>query len=109
MEEVFLPSLKRQVLKALLDTSIMAKLRIEPLSGYDLMLLFNEQFEVNISPGTIYSTLSNMERDGLIKSKIFSRKRVYELTDEGSNALDETLEDIKGLHNFIKSLLSDKN
>ena len=108
MEEVFLPSLKKQVLKALMETAIMAQMRTEPLSGYDLMLLFSEQFGINISPGTIYTTLNNMERDRLIKSKIISRKRIYELTDEGSNALDEILEEMEGLHKFIKNLMIHK-
>lgn len=76
-----------------------------PLSGYDLILKFNEKFGVNLSPGTVYSTMNNMERDGLVMSELSLRKRVYKLTDEGRMALNETLEDVEELHEFIHSLL----
>ena len=77
----------------------------EALSSYDLILQFNEKFGVNLSPGTVYSTMNNMERDGLITSELSLRKRVYKLTDEGKRALNETLDDAEDLHEFIHSLL----
>ena len=83
----------------------MVNLKDESLSGYDLVLQFNEKLGITLSPGTIYSTMNNMERDGLIKSELAFRKRVYKLTDEGKRALDETLDDVEDLHEFIQSLL----
>jgi DNA-binding PadR family transcriptional regulator len=75
------------------------------LSAYDLILQLNEKCGVKLSPGTVYSTMNNMERDGLITSELFVRKRVYKLTEEGRRALDETLGEIDELHEFIHSLL----
>ena len=83
----------------------MVNLKDESLSGYDLVLQFNEKLGINLSPGTVYSTMNNMERDGLITSESAFRKRVYKLTDEGKRALDETLDDVEDLHEFIQSLL----
>lgn len=77
----------------------------ESLSGYDLLLQFKEKFGVSLSPGTVYSTMNNMERDGLITSELSLRKRVYKLTDEGKRVLDETLDDVEELHEFIHSVL----
>ena len=105
LEQISLPPLRKKVLKALLETAIMVNLKDESLSGYDLVLQFNEKLGINLSPGTIYSTMNNMERDGLIKSELAFRKRVYKLTDEGKRALDETLDDVEDLHEFIQSLL----
>jgi DNA-binding PadR family transcriptional regulator len=101
-----LPPLRKKVLNALLEAAIMVSLKDDvPLSGYDLILQFNEKYGISLSPGTVYSTLNNMERDGLITSELLLRKRVYKLTDEGRMALDETLEDAEKLHDFIHSLL----
>jgi DNA-binding PadR family transcriptional regulator len=106
LEQVSLPPLRKKVLSALLETAIMVNLKDGvPLSGYDLILQFNEKYGVNLSPGTVYSTMSNMERDGLIMSELSLRKRVYKLTDEGRRALEETLEDEEELHEFIHNLL----
>lgn len=105
LEQISLPPLHKKVLKALLETALMVKLEHEPLSGYDLLLEFNERFGIVLSPGTVYSTLSNMERDRLIASEVHSRKRVYKLTGEGREALDEVLGDVQKLDGFIQSLL----
>jgi DNA-binding PadR family transcriptional regulator len=106
LERVSLPPLREKVLKALLKDAIMVSLRDGlPLSGYDLILKFNEEFDINLSPGTVYSTINYMERDGLIKSEFVFRKRVYTLTNEGNKALDETLDDVEELNEFIHDLL----
>ena len=83
----------------------MLNLKHESLCGYDLLLTFNDKLGITLSPGTVYATLSNMERDGLISSELHARKRVYELTDQGTKALEAVLEDAKDLHEFIRSLL----
>ena len=105
MEQVSLSPLCMRVFKALLDDAILISLKDELMSGYDLLLLFNEEFGISLSPGTVYSTLSNMERDGLIKSELFLRKRIYKLTDEGKRVLDTTVENVECLHEFIQNLL----
>jgi DNA-binding PadR family transcriptional regulator len=105
LEQVLLSPLRMKVLKALLETAIMVNLKHESLSGYDLLLTFNDKLGINLSPGTVYAALSNMERDGLISSELHLRKRVYELTDEGKKALEAVLEDEEDLHEFIRSLL----
>ena len=105
MEQFSYPPVYKKILKALLETRIMLCVRDEPLSGYDFLLHFNEKFNINLSPGTIYSTINNMERDGLIKSEIFMRKRIYRLTTKGKSLLDETLENQESLHDFVQELL----
>lgn len=68
------------------------------------LLLFKEarakELSYYLSPGTIYSALHCMERDGLIKSDVISRKRVYTLTEsrrETTTAITNAKEDIKRL------------
>jgi DNA-binding PadR family transcriptional regulator len=105
LEQVSLSPLCKRVFKALLDDAILIALKDELMSGYDLLLLFNENFRISLSPGTVYSALNNMERDGLIKSELFGRKRIYKLTNDGKRALDETLDNVECLHEFIQCLL----
>ena len=105
LEQVSLLPLYKKLLKAFLETVIMVCLKDELLSGYDFLLHFNEKFNIVLSPGTVYSTMNNMERDGLIKSEIFLRKRIYQLTDEGKIALNETLKHVESLQAFIQDLL----
>ncbi len=105
MQQVMLHPLRMKVLKALLETVIMINLKHESLSGYDLLLTFNDKLGISLSPGTVYAALSNMERDGLISSELQARKRVYGLTDDGKKALEAVLDDVDDLHEFIRSLL----
>lgn len=105
MEQLSYSPVHKKLLKALLETRIMLWLKEEALSGYDFLLYFNKKFNINLSPGTIYSTINNMERDGLIKSKIFQRKRIYQLTPEGEKLLKETLENKESLYEFVEDLL----
>ena len=105
MEQLSYSPVHKKLLKALLETRIMLCLKEASLSGYDFLLYFNKKFNINLSPGTIYSTINNMERDGLIKSKIFHRKRIYELTLEGEKLLRQTIENKQSLHEFVQDLL----
>ena len=55
--------------------------------------------EVNISPGTMYGTLSKMEKDGLISFfKEEEKRKIYELTDLGEEILEIELNRIKRLY-----------
>jgi len=106
--QVTLPPVRERVLKALLESAIMVKLKQGALSGYDILSLFNEKFDIALSPGTVYSTLMCMERDGLITSELASRKRMYELTSEGLEALENLWNEVEGLHRFIRNILEFK-
>lgn len=55
--------------------------------------------EVNISPGTMYGSLSKMEKDGLIEfvGEVENRKN-YQMTDLGKEILDLELKRIKRLY-----------
>ena len=105
LEQVSLSPLCKRVLKPLLDTAILVFMKDECLSGYDLLKYFNNKFGIMLSPGTVYSTMNSMERDGLMTSELLLRKRLYKLTDKGKRVLDDTLDEVECLHEFIQSLL----
>ena len=81
--------------------AFLALLAKTPAHGYELKHAFEEAFgdawpELNF--GQIYTTLSRLERDGLVKGTQADdsdrrNKRIYELTPEGHNALQAWVED----------------
>lgn len=72
------------MIKSLLDVLMLKNIRdCEGLTGYNMMVEFSERFGMSLSSGTIYSTLHDLERNGLIKSQMEGRSRVYALTEKG--------------------------
>jgi len=75
--------------------AFLALLAKTPAHGYELKHAFEEAFGdvwPKLNFGQIYTTLSRLERDGLVEGKPADdsdrrNKRVYELTPEGQQAL----------------------
>jgi DNA-binding PadR family transcriptional regulator len=67
----------------------------EPTHGYDLLQIYADLFAAVLPPlnaGQIYTTLSRLERDGLVSRDDIEQagkpdKRVYALTEQGRQAL----------------------
>lgn len=63
---------------------------MRPNHGYQLMQAITEvsNGRVNMGPGTLYGVLSRMEKDGLISlAENDGRRKTYQITKEGENAL----------------------
>ena len=80
------------IVKCFLKPFILTKLKNSTsLSGYDLVEIIHQQFGFWLSPGTVYSALYSMERNGLIKPLCVrpfeSRRRAYMITEEGKKVL----------------------
>lgn len=68
--------------------------------GYGIVQKVKEmtEGEISITPGTMYGTLSKMEKDGLIKFiREEEKRRVYVITDLGCEVLSLELKRIKRL------------
>lgn len=82
----------------------------EEMHGYNIGLKVKEMTagEVSISPGTMYGTLSKMEKDGLI---IFLReeekRKIYQTTDLGREVLGLELRRIERLYQNSKGEMYD--
>ncbi len=77
-----------RALLAFLDEVMMSELRKRPLSGYDAILWIHEKYGFLLSPGTVYSTIYSLERNGLIECSENGRKRTCKLTEKGKQLLD---------------------
>ena len=59
--------------------------------------------EIRLAPGTMYGSLSKMEKDGLISFVCEEDKRkIYKITDLGREVLDLELKRINRLYNSIR-------
>ena len=68
-----------------------------PNHGYGIG---QEVKKVTISPGTMYGTLSKMEKDGLIQFiREEEKRKLYQITDLGKDILEIELKRIKRLYN----------
>src|SRR5215208_266405 len=74
----------------------LALLADRPAHGYELKQALEQRFGSALSPlnaGQVYTTLSRLERDGLVRGSDVPedsrQKRVYELTDAGRAVLEE--------------------
>ena len=77
----------------------------EEMHGYNIGLKVKEMTnnELSISPGTMYGTLSKMEKDGLISFvKEENKRKIYIITDLGRDVLDLELKRIERLYRNSK-------
>jgi len=86
-----LKDMYERVVKNFMDVLIMAELRSNPLSGYDVISLVHKKFNLLVSSGTVYSLLYSLERGGLIEGQLNDRKRVYVLTEKGEKTINAIL------------------
>ena len=77
----------------------------EEMHGYNIGLKVKRMTcgEVTISPGTMYGTLSKMEKDGLFSFLREEEKRkIYQITDLGRDVLNLELARIERLYKNSK-------
>lgn len=61
--------------------------------------------EIRISPGTMYGSLSKMEKDGLIRFvREEDKRKIYRITDLGRQVLDLEISRIKRLYRTISEV-----
>ena len=105
MQSEILKEMKRTMVTNFLDTIILAELKnSSPLSGYDLLDFVYKKFGFLISPGTIYALLYAMERKGLVNGSYSQTKRVYTLTDKGTETIEAILRSKDEIRKFIETL-----
>jgi len=99
-------NLKRRTIKTFMDMLILAELQDKPLSGYDIISLIHKRFNVLVSSGTVYSLLYSLERKGLVIADVDQRKRVYTLTDKGSETLETVGRANREINGLVQTLIA---
>jgi DNA-binding PadR family transcriptional regulator len=107
MERNVVNTIYERFLKEFMDVLIMVKMREGEASGYDLLTYFHHKFDLLVSPGTVYSVLYSMERNGVIKARGVDRKRIYALTPKGEATIKAIQESSEILESFLTRLLKE--
>ena len=79
----------------------------EPNHGYGITQMVKEitDGDITITPGTMYGTLSKMEKDGLISFVREEEKRkIYRITDLGTEVLEIEMKRIDRLYRNMKEM-----
>jgi DNA-binding PadR family transcriptional regulator len=101
--------MQERIVKSFFDVLILAQLRREPKSAYDIVAFIHKKFHILMSTGTVYSTLYSLERDGLIQGNRAEgkrRARVYTLTEKGEKTIRAFLKVNDRIQLFVANLLS---
>ena len=92
-------------LKEFMDILIMTTMRKKEITGYDMLTYFHKKFDLLVSPGTVYSMLYSMERNGLIEARSEDRRRIYSLTPKGEATIKAIHESSEALEKYYANLL----
>lgn len=88
------------------ETSIYILLCLrKPMHGYGIVKEVQQltNNEINLAPGTIYGSLSKMEKDQLIKFvKEEDKHKIYQITELGEEVLSLELKRIERLYRSMK-------
>jgi len=68
---------------------IQGLIKKKPISGYDVITYVYDRFQILLSPGTVTPTLNTLEEEGYITSFNEARKRLYTLTKNGENVINQ--------------------
>lgn len=80
----------------------------KPNHGYGIVQLVEQltDGEIKLAPGTMYGSLSKMEKDGLIKFVNEEEKRkIYTITELGTEVLQLELKRIKRLYHSSQEVI----
>jgi DNA-binding PadR family transcriptional regulator len=105
LEGKILKKMHERIIKNFMDIIILAEIRSEPMSGYDVISFIHNKFHLLVSSGTVYSLLYSLERNELIEGTWNERERVYKLTDKGRKTIETVLSANDKIKNFITGLL----
>ncbi len=97
--------------KSVKELVILSIIKEKPIHGSEIHRILKERYDLAIPKPIIYTLLRRMEDRGLIISewKISDRgpvKRIYRITEEGLDYLNDSIERLKKLRDMINDLLS---
>ena len=79
------------LVKSFLDIIVLSMLKQSPSHGYAIIADIHKQFDVLLSPGTLYPLLYSLEKKELITIEQDGRRKNYILTEKGSAQADRVI------------------
>ncbi len=99
--------------KEYLDIVVLALIAGRPMCGTDILDIVHRNFNVLLSPGTVYPLLHRLRKEGLLECECSVKKKLYKPA-RGSEEnirriLDEHSLANQFLNDFLKSRISEAN
>jgi DNA-binding PadR family transcriptional regulator len=91
--------------RGLLTTCILKLLKIGPKHGYEIIRSIKEETGWEPSPGSIYPTLHDLKKKGLIEERKEGRRISYRLTTKGKEMTEKVEESMKEMKNKFHSFI----
>lgn len=95
------PEMVDNLVKKELKNILVSMLLTNPMCGTDLVKLLYQKFKVFISPGTLYPTLHELEKEGLLRYEYKLKSKIYSIKEK------EQAEILLKSHVNASSLLSE--
>ncbi len=95
------PEVVESIIKRELKNVLVSLLLSKPMCGTDLVKILYQKFNVFISPGQLYPTLHELEREGLLKYEYKLKNKIYSIKEK------EQAEVLLKNHVKVNSLLSE--
>lgn len=96
-----------QLVKNDLKMIVFALLMNNPMSGTDIIKTVHKNFNVLLSPGTIYPLLHSLEKKGFVQCEYAVKKKIYRVADnslhEVKSNLDEHIRTSTAMSGFLLS------
>ena len=76
------------LVKAFLDVIVLNLLKNEASHGYKMIADIHTEYNVLLSPGTLYPLLYSLHKENLVSVETEKRKKIYTLTEKGEKRLE---------------------
>ncbi|HIE31114.1 MAG TPA: hypothetical protein EYP67_01860 [Methanosarcinales archaeon] len=94
--------------KEYLDIVVLALIASKPLCGTDIMDMVHRDFNVLLSPGTIYPLLHRLRKEGLLECEYGVKKKIYKPAKGSEASIRSILDEHLLANEFINGLLKSR-
>jgi DNA-binding PadR family transcriptional regulator len=109
MENKVMKSMRKALVRSFLDIIVLNNIKDHgPLSGYDIIELVQTRFNFMVSPGSVYSLLYSLEREGLVISDLGGGKRMFNLTEKGKEYIGAILNSNEEILKFARCIFENQ-
>lgn len=98
-----------RLLKEYLDIVILSLVASKPMCGTDILDIVHRNFNVLLSPGTIYPLLHRLKKDGLIECECSIKKKVYKPAKGSEANIQRILDEHSFANEFLNDFLKSRN
>lgn len=106
MENKIVRNVRREMVKHFLDIIVLNNIESKGfLSGYDVMETVQSEFNLLLSPGSVYSLLYSLERDGLLLREFLGGKQVFKLTEKGEEHIRTVVQSKEDILSFVRVII----